>query len=59
MLFKLKNNGSQYCHTISYLHWTVISIGHSTRLEVFQCPERKNIRKIVEKRRKPPNLDTF
>ena len=32
----------------------------STRLEVFQCPERNNIRKIEKKgRKKPPSLDRF
>ena len=37
----------------------VISIACSTRLEVFQCPEKKNIKEIEEKkrRRKPPNLN--
>ena len=38
--------------------WIVISIACSTKLDVFQCPARKNIRKIeVKKRKKPPNLD--
>ena len=34
----------------------VVSIACPTKLEVFQCPERKNIKKIIEKkgRRKPP-----
>ena len=49
MLFKVKCNGSQYCCAISYLHWIVISIACCTRLEVFQCPERNNVRKIEEK----------
>ena len=41
------------------MHWVVISIACSTRLEVFHCPEIKNIKKIEEKngRRKPVNLD--
>ena len=50
VLFKVKHNGSQWCCAISYLHWIVISIGCSTRLEVFQCPEIKNIRKIEDKK---------
>ena len=32
---------------ISYLHWIVISIACSTRLEVFQCLGRKDINKIA------------
>ena len=32
------------------MNWIVISIAYSTRLEVFQCPERKNIKKIEEKK---------
>ena len=35
---------------ISNLHWIVISIACSTRLEIFQCPERKSIKKTEEKR---------
>ena len=35
---------------ISYLTWIVISIAFSTRLEVFQCPKRKNIKKLEEKK---------
>ena len=38
------------CCAISYLHYIVISVACSARLEVFHCPERKNIRKIEEKR---------
>ena len=34
------------CCAISYLHYIVISIACSARLEVFHCPERNNIRKI-------------
>ena len=49
---KVKHNGSQYCCAISYLYWIVISINCSTRLKVFQYPERKNIKKIEEKRKK-------
>ena len=30
--------------------WIVISIGCSTKLEVFHCPKRKNRRKIEEKK---------
>ena len=36
--------------------WIVICIACSTRLEVFQCPERKN---IIKGRRKQLNLDGF
>ena len=50
MLFKVKYNGSQYCCAISHFHWIVISIACSARLEVFQCPERKNIRKTEKKK---------
>ena len=46
MLFKVKHNDN----AISYLHWIANSIACSTRLEVFQCPERKNIKKIEEKK---------
>ena len=53
MLFKVKHNDSQWCCAISYLHWIVISIACSTRLEVFQCPEKKNIKK--KKKRKEKN----
>ena len=49
VLFKGKHNDSQSCCAISYLYWTVISIACSTRLEVFQCPKRKNIKKIEDK----------
>ena len=49
MLFKGKHNDSQSCCAISYLYWTVISVACSTRLEVFQCPKRKNIKKIEDK----------
>ena len=34
---------------ISYLY-LIISIAHSTRLDVFQCYKRKNVRKIEEKK---------
>ena len=51
VLVKIKHNDSQQCCTISYLHWIVISIACSTRLEVFQCNERKNITQ-KEKRKK-------
>ena len=47
MLFKVKHNDN----AISYLHWITNSIACSTRLEVFQCPERKNIKKIEEKKK--------
>ena len=50
--FKVKHNDSQWCIAISYLQWIVISMVYSTRLEVFQCPGRKNIKKIEEKRKK-------
>ena len=36
VLFKVKHNDSQYCCAISYLHWIVISIGCSARLEVLE-----------------------
>ena len=40
------------------LHWFVISIACFTRLEIFQCPERKNIWKKKKKgSRKPPKLE--
>ena len=52
LVFKVKHNDSQWCFAISYLQWIVISIAYSTRLEVFQCPGRKNIKKIEEKRKK-------
>ena len=47
MLFKVKHNDN----AISYLHWIANSIACSARLEVFHCPERKNIKKIEEKRK--------
>ena len=52
VFFKLKYNDSQWCCYISYLQWIVISVGCSTRLEVFQCHVRENIKKIEEKRKK-------
>ena len=50
MLHKLKHSGSQYCCTVLYLHWFVISVACFIKLKVFQCCERKNIRKIEEKK---------
>ena len=55
VFFKVKHNDSQWCFSISYLQWIVISIAYSTRLDVFQCPGRKNIKKIEEKRKKKKN----
>ena len=47
----LWQNNSQYCCAISYLGWIVIF----TKLEVFQCPERKKYKEKKKKgRRKPP-----
>ena len=38
-----------------------VSIACPTKLEVFQCPERKNIKNIVEKKKEEENhhLDRF
>ena len=38
-----------------------VSIACPTKVEVFQCPERKNIKKIVEKKKEEENhhLDRF
>ena len=56
MLFKVKHNGSQYCCAVSHLLLIVISVACSTRLEVFQCPDRKNIRKIEEKKKEKKQI---
>ena len=50
MLFKVKNNDSQYSCAISCLQWIVTSIAFSARLEVFKCPERKNMKKKESKK---------
>ena len=61
MLFKVTHNDSQSYCAISSLHSFVLSVACSTRLEVFQCPKRKNIKKTEEKKgtRIPPNVDRF